>query len=103
MNDGRRCLIFWNQYFHIVVARLSCATQRWQDSRIMSYALGIINRPKKLCLREHVKTFTNVNSLPQNAPNGVQNALPYILLLKKPSCLFALFDVASYIDPFVIK
>ena len=37
----------------------------------MSYALGTTDRPTKLCLKEHVKTFTIVKSLPHNAPNGV--------------------------------
>ena len=71
------------------------------QEKIVSYALGTRDRPKHFCLREHVKTFTIVNCLPQNAPNGVQTALSNILLLKKPSSSFALSDAASYIDPFV--
>lgn len=37
----------------------------------MGYALGTKDRPIKVCLGEHVKTFTVVKSLPHNAPNGV--------------------------------
>ena len=42
-----------------------------------------------------------VNTLPQNALNGVQTALSDILLLKEPNNSFALLNAASYIGPFV--
>ena len=70
------------------------------QGKIMSYALGTTNHPTKFCLKEHVKTFTIVNSLPHNAPNGLQTTPSNILLLKKPSSTLSLLDVANYIDPF---
>ena len=100
MNDGKRCLIFWNEYSQTMLTLIVCnAKMARLQEKIMSYALGTRDCPTKFCFREHVKTFMVVNSLQHDAPNGTQIA--NFLLLKKPSSSFALSDVASYIDPFV--
>ena len=52
------------------------------QENIMTYALGTRDHPTKNCLRGHVKIFTIMTSLSQNAHNGVQTALSNIHLWK---------------------
>jgi hypothetical protein len=65
MNGERHCLIFgintfkqWLHHYHV----------EYKDGKIprnfFNYALGTKDQKTKFCLREHVKIFTIVDSLP---------------------------------------